>query len=74
MKPVATGVAVGATTTAPSKPRDRNRTATELALGETLHDLSDTQLRALLNELGTLEAVTPTETEVVVPALGRGSQ
>jgi len=74
VKPVTTGMAVGATTTAPSKPRDRNRTATELALGETLHDLSDTQLRALLNELGTLEAVTPTETEVVVPALGRGSQ
>ena len=74
VNPVSPEVAVGATTTAPSKPRDRNRATTELALGETLHDLSDAQLRALLNELGTLEAVTPTETEVVVPALGRGSQ
>jgi hypothetical protein len=48
--------------------------STELALGETLHDLSDTELRALLDEMGNLEAVTPTETEVVAPAVGRGSQ
>jgi hypothetical protein len=48
--------------------------STELALGETLHDLSDTELRALLDEMGNLEAVTPTETEVVAPAVGRGTQ
>jgi hypothetical protein len=47
--------------------------STEVALGETLHDLSDTELRALLDELGNLEAVTPTETDVVAPAV-RGSQ
>lgn len=74
VKHMAPEVAVGATTTTLTKRRDRDRANTELALGETLHDLSDAQLQALLNELGTLEAVTPTETEIVVPALGRGSQ
>ena len=53
---------------------DETGKSPELALGETVHDLSDAELRTLLSELGTLEAVTPTETEVVVPALGRGSQ
>lgn len=43
----------------------------ELAVGETLNDLSDADLRALLEELGQLEAVTPAETEVVLPSLGR---
>jgi hypothetical protein len=53
--------------------RQSPHVASELALGETLHDLSDTELRALLDELGSLEAVTPTETDVVAPAV-RGSQ
>ena len=34
--------------------------------------LSDAELRTLLNELGDLQAVTPTEDDVVVPAIGRG--
>ena len=74
VKPITPRATSGATTTALSQAKDRNRGTTELALGETLHDLSDDELRALLNELGTLEAVTPTETEVVAPALGRGNQ
>ncbi len=47
----------------------------ELAVGETLQDLSDSDLRVLLDELATFEAVTPSETEVVVmPAIpARGS-
>lgn len=50
-------------------------TPAELPVGETLQDLSDSDLRALLAELATLEAVTPSETEmVVVPAVpGSGS-
>lgn len=44
----------------------------ELAMGEALHDLTDSELRALLDELGSLEAVTPSETEVVVPAFVKG--
>lgn len=47
----------------------------ELAVGETLQDVSDSDLRLLLDELATFEAVTPSETEVVVtPAIStRGS-
>jgi hypothetical protein len=45
---------------------------TELAVGESFHDLSDAELKALIDELGTLEAVTSTETEAVAPSLGRG--
>lgn len=45
---------------------------TELAVGEMFHDLTDSDLQALLDELGSLEAVTPVETEVVVPAVNRG--
>jgi hypothetical protein len=63
---------VGASTTPAGK--SPGHVSSELALGETLHDLSDTELRALLGELGNLEAVTPTETDVVAPAVGRGSQ
>lgn len=44
----------------------------ELAMGEMLDDLSDSELRALLDVVGKLEAITPTETEVVVPAVSRG--
>jgi hypothetical protein len=44
-----------------------------LAVGELLQDLSDAELQALLDELETFEAVTPAETEVVLPALGRGA-
>lgn len=63
---------VGSSTAAVTPPV--RHVSTELALGETLHDLSDTELRALLEEMGNLEAVTPTETDVVAPAVGRGSQ
>jgi hypothetical protein len=43
----------------------------ELAVGETFSDLNESELRALLDELGRFEAVTPSEAEVVLPALGR---
>jgi hypothetical protein len=43
----------------------------ELAVGETFSDLSESELRALLNELGRFEAVTPAEAEVVLPSFGR---
>ena len=66
-------VPVAGSSTAAVTPPVRH-VSTELALGETLHDLSDTELRALLDEMGNLEAVTPTETEVVAPGVGRGSQ
>jgi hypothetical protein len=46
--------------------------ATELAVGEPLHDLSDTELRALLDDLGTFDGMTSSETEVVPPSLERG--
>ena len=46
----------------------------ELATGETLHDLSEADLRALLQEISALDGVTSSETEVVVPAVGKGSQ
>jgi len=74
LKPSTPSATTDSTTAAQRKPNDRDRVPAELALGETVHDLSDAELRTLLSELGTLEAVTPTETEVVVPALGRGSQ
>lgn len=43
----------------------------ELTVGETLADLTENDLRALLDELPRIEAVTPSEADVVVPALGR---
>jgi len=51
-----------------------HRAPMELAVGESFHDLSDAELRTLLEELGKLEAVTSTETEAVAPSLGRGGQ
>jgi hypothetical protein len=47
---------------------------TELTIGEALADLSDNDLRALLDELPQIEAVTPAEGDVVVPALGRDGE
>lgn len=44
---------------------------TELAVGDSFHDVSDSELRALLDDLATFEALTPAETEIVVPAPGR---
>ena len=44
------------------------RGTAELAVGDGFHDVSDGDLRTLLDELGTMEAVTSTETEVVLPA------
>jgi hypothetical protein len=69
---VAVAPVVGSSAVAATPPV--RHVSNELALGETLHDLSDSELRALLDEMGNLEAVTPTETEVVAPAVGRGSQ
>lgn len=46
-------------------------TPVELAVGETFSDLSESELRALLDELGRFEAVTPAEAEVVLPSFGR---
>lgn len=45
--------------------------ATELAIGEMFDDLTDSELRALLEAFGTIKAVTPVETEVVAPAVNR---
>lgn len=47
---------------------------TELTVGEALADLTDNDLRALLDELQQIEAVTPAEGDVVVPALGRDGE
>ncbi|MEX2152868.1 MAG: zf-HC2 domain-containing protein [Gemmatimonadaceae bacterium] len=58
-------------TTAPVQRVSTNGPA-ELAMGEMLDDLSDSDLRALLDVVGKLEAMTPAETEIVVPAVGRG--
>lgn len=63
-------------------PRDTGRSAverrrpgpeapTELAVGELFDDLTDSELRTLLEAIGTLKAVTPIETEVVAPAVNR---
>jgi hypothetical protein len=43
----------------------------ELAVGETFQDLTESELRALLDDLENLEAVTPAEDDVILPALGR---
>ena len=51
--------------------RPGTEAATELAVGEMFDDLTDNELKALLAALGTLQAVTPVETEVVVPAVNR---
>jgi hypothetical protein len=55
-------------------PKTRSTAPTELALGESFHDLSDSELRALLGEMEKFEAMTPAETEIVVPSPGRGAQ
>ncbi len=46
---------------------------TELAVGETLQDLSDADLRELLDELERFEALMPAEPEAIPPSLGRGA-
>lgn len=45
--------------------------ATELAVGELFEDLTDAELQALLEAFGSLEAVTPVETDVPAPAVNR---
>ena len=62
---------VGGITPAPKSP---SAAPAELALGESFHDLSDSELRALLQEVEKFEAMTSTETEIVVPSPGRGAQ
>lgn len=51
--------------------RARVTVPVELAVGETFQDLTESELRALLDELGRFEAVTPSEAEIVLPSLGR---
>jgi hypothetical protein len=46
----------------------------ELATGETLHDLSESELRSLLREIAALDGMTSSETEVVIPSVGKGTQ
>ena len=53
------------------QPRSVSANASELAMGEMFEDLTDSELEALLQSLGSLEAVTPVETEVVPPAVNR---
>lgn len=49
--------------------------AAELAVGHPLSDLSESDLRDLLDELPAIEAVTSTETDVIVlPAVGRSGE
>jgi putative zinc finger protein len=43
----------------------------ELAVGETFQDLTESELRALLDDLANLQAVTPAEDDVILPAFGR---
>jgi hypothetical protein len=46
--------------------------APELAVGDPLSDLSESDLRAFLSEMKAIEAVTSTETDVIVlPAVGQ---
>ena len=59
------------TRSAVERRRPGTEAATELAVGEMFDDLTDNELKALLAALGTLQAVTPIETEVVVPAVNR---
>ncbi|HEX7952990.1 MAG TPA: zf-HC2 domain-containing protein [Burkholderiales bacterium] len=47
-----------------------NTPSPELAVGA-LADIPDQDLRALMAELGKIQAVTPAEPDVVVPAVGR---
>jgi hypothetical protein len=63
----------GATTQVAVRPAPAATPTQELAVGEMFHDLTDSELQALLDALGTLEALTPVETEVVVPAVSRGA-
>lgn len=56
----------------PVSPRAAAPMPAELAIGEGVQDLSDAELRALLDELESFETLTPAETEVVLPALTRG--
>jgi anti-sigma factor RsiW len=58
--------------TATGVPRVSTNGPAELAMGEMLDDLSESDLRALLDVVANLEAMTPAETEIVVPAVGPG--
>ena len=48
-------------------------TPAELTTGETLHDLSESELKSLLREIAALDGVTSSETEVVIPSVGKGT-
>lgn len=71
LAPVSPGSKRAATTAVPRVSTNGGGPA-ELAMGEMLDDLSDSDLRALLDVVENLEAMTPAETEIVVPAVGRG--
>ncbi|MGH7678744.1 MAG: anti-sigma factor family protein [Gemmatimonadaceae bacterium] len=53
------------------RPRAVEPAPTELAVGAMFDDLTDAELETLLRALGSLETLTPVETEVVVPAVNR---
>ena len=53
------------------RPRAAEPEPTELAVGAMFDDLTDAELETLLQALGSLETLTPVETEVVVPAVNR---
>jgi len=63
---------VAGTTSAVAVSRPRQQPGSALAVGEPYHDLSDDELRELLDEVGKLDGITSAETEIVVPAIGRG--
>ena len=60
-----------APTTPVRPPRNGSVASSELAMGEMFEDLTDAELEALLQSMGSIEAVTPVETEVVAPAVNR---
>lgn len=63
-------------TPSPATPASPARaTASELAVGDPLTDLSESDLRTLLSEMKAIEAVTSTETDVIVlPAISRSGE
>lgn len=69
------GAYAGVTRSTPDQPSrtgaSRQQAATqELAIGDSFHDLSDSDLAAMIDEIGTLEAVTPEAIEEPLLPLG----
>jgi hypothetical protein len=72
--PVATTPIAVPTQGATSQVAVRPPQPAELPVGETFDDLTDSELQALLKAMESLEPRTPSETEVVIPAVSRGGE